>query len=60
MTYWNTVLQYGVDRYADDLLAAGGAGSSRPTSPRRGRRLDRREQPDRARPRLPRGADLDR
>ena len=26
MTYWNMVLQYGVDRYADDLLAAGGAG----------------------------------
>ena len=26
MTYWNPVLQYGVDRYADDLLAAGGAG----------------------------------
>jgi tryptophan synthase alpha chain len=26
MTYWNPVLQYGVDRYADDLHAAGGAG----------------------------------
>lgn len=26
MTYWNLVVQYGVDRYADDLLAAGGAG----------------------------------
>lgn len=26
MTYWNPVLQYGVDRYADDLQAAGGAG----------------------------------
>ncbi|WP_292835879.1 tryptophan synthase subunit alpha [Microbacterium sp.] len=26
MTYWNPVLQYGVNRYADDLLAAGGAG----------------------------------
>ncbi|GAA5027566.1 tryptophan synthase subunit alpha [Microbacterium fluvii] len=26
MTYYNPVLQYGVDRYADDLLAAGGAG----------------------------------
>jgi len=26
MTYWNLVLQYGVDRYADDILAAGGAG----------------------------------
>ncbi|GAA3771590.1 tryptophan synthase subunit alpha [Microbacterium kribbense] len=26
MTYWNLVLQHGVDRYADDLLAAGGAG----------------------------------
>lgn len=26
MTYWNPVLQYGIDRYADELLAAGGAG----------------------------------
>ncbi|WP_251048491.1 tryptophan synthase subunit alpha, partial [Microbacterium sp. ISL-103] len=26
MTYWNPVFQYGVDRYADDLPAAGGAG----------------------------------
>ena len=26
MTYWNMVEQYGVDRYADDLAAAGGAG----------------------------------
>jgi tryptophan synthase alpha chain len=26
MTYWNPVLQYGVDRFADDLKAAGGAG----------------------------------
>ncbi len=26
MTYWNPVLQFGVDRYADELLAAGGAG----------------------------------
>lgn len=26
MTYWNPVFQYGVDRYADDLLAAGGSG----------------------------------
>lgn len=26
MTYWNPVLQYGVDRYADSLLSAGGAG----------------------------------
>ena len=26
MTYWNPVVQYGVDRYADDLVAAGGAG----------------------------------
>lgn len=26
MTYWNPVAQYGVDRYADDLRAAGGAG----------------------------------
>ena len=26
MTYWNPVLQYGVARFADDLVAAGGAG----------------------------------
>jgi tryptophan synthase alpha chain len=26
MIYWNLVLQYGVDRFADDLAAAGGAG----------------------------------
>ena len=26
MTYWNPVVQYGVDRFAADLLAAGGAG----------------------------------
>lgn len=26
MTYWNPVLQFGVDRYADELVAAGGAG----------------------------------
>ncbi|MCU1524828.1 MAG: Tryptophan synthase alpha chain [Microbacteriaceae bacterium] len=26
MTYWNPVLQFGVDRFADELLAAGGSG----------------------------------
>lgn len=26
MSYWNLVLQYGVDRFAEDLAAAGGAG----------------------------------
>lgn len=26
MTYWNPVLQYGVERFADQLLGAGGAG----------------------------------
>lgn len=26
MTYWNPVLQYGVERFADDLVEAGGAG----------------------------------
>jgi len=26
MTYWNPIVQYGVDRFADDLVAAGGAG----------------------------------
>lgn len=26
MTYWNPILRYGVDRFADDLASAGGAG----------------------------------
>jgi tryptophan synthase alpha chain len=26
MTYWNPVTQYGVDRFADDLVASGGSG----------------------------------
>ena len=26
MTYWNPIIQFGVDRFADELLAAGGAG----------------------------------
>lgn len=26
MTYWNPVLQYGVERFADDLVTAGGSG----------------------------------
>lgn len=26
MTYWNPVVQYGMDRFADDLVSAGGAG----------------------------------
>jgi tryptophan synthase alpha chain len=26
MTYWNPVVQFGVDRFADELLAAGGSG----------------------------------
>jgi tryptophan synthase alpha chain len=26
MTYWNPVIQFGIDRFADELLAAGGAG----------------------------------
>ncbi|HOA86375.1 MAG: tryptophan synthase subunit alpha [Microbacteriaceae bacterium] len=26
MSYWNPIIQYGVDRFADDLKAAGGAG----------------------------------
>jgi len=26
MTYWNPVVQYGVERFADDLIVAGGAG----------------------------------
>ncbi len=44
MTYWNPVMQYGVDRYADDLLAAGGAGAHHTRHhPRRGRGVDRRQ-----------------
>lgn len=27
MSYWNPIARYGVDRFADDLLAAGGAGT---------------------------------
>jgi tryptophan synthase alpha chain len=30
MTYWNPVEHYGVDRFADDLAAAGGAGAITP------------------------------
>jgi tryptophan synthase alpha chain len=30
MTYWNPVMQYGVDRFAADLVAAGGAGMITP------------------------------
>ncbi|PRY70402.1 tryptophan synthase alpha chain [Glaciihabitans tibetensis] len=30
MTYWNPVVQFGVDRFADELLAAGGAGMITP------------------------------
>ncbi len=30
MSYWNPVIQYGLDRFADDLLAAGGAGMITP------------------------------
>src|SRR5690606_23332278 len=26
MSYWNLIVQYGIDRYADELAAAGGAG----------------------------------
>jgi len=26
MTYWNPIIQFGVERFADELLAAGGAG----------------------------------
>jgi tryptophan synthase alpha chain len=26
MTYWNPIIQFGIDRFADELLAAGGAG----------------------------------
>ena len=30
MSYWNPIERYGVDRFADDLLAAGGAGAITP------------------------------
>lgn len=30
MSYWNPVVQYGLDRFADDLAAAGGAGMITP------------------------------
>ncbi len=61
MTYWNPVLQYGVDRYADDLLAAGGAGLITPDiTPDAARGVDRGERAHGPRPRLPRGAHLDR
>ena len=30
MSYWNPVLQYGPDRFADDIVAAGGAGMITP------------------------------
>ena len=30
MSYWNPVLQYGVDKFARDLAAAGGAGMITP------------------------------
>jgi tryptophan synthase alpha chain len=30
MTYWNPVVQYGVEKFAHDLLAAGGAGMITP------------------------------
>ena len=30
MSYWNPVVQYGLDRFADDLVAAGGAGMITP------------------------------
>ena len=57
MTYWNPVLQYGVDRFADDLVDAGGAGLITPDiTPDSARRLDRDERTHRARPGLPRGA----
>ena len=61
MTYWNPVLQYGVDRFADDLAAAGGAGLITPDLiPDEARRLDRRVRAHRTRPGVPRGAVLDR
>ena len=42
MTYWNPVVQYGVDRFADDLAAAGGAGLITPDLiPDEARRVDR-------------------
>ena len=61
MTYWNPVVQYGVDRFADDLARRRGSGPhhARP-HPRRGGRLDRRIRAHRPRSRVPRRADIDR
>ena len=43
MSYWNPVLRYGVDTFARDLAAAGGARDDHPEpDSRRGRRLVRR------------------
>ena len=38
MTYWNLVERYGADRFARDLVSAGGAGAITPTSLRTRRR----------------------
>ena len=60
MTYWNPVLRYGVDASPRDLAASGGGRPHHPRPhPRRGGRLDRRLRRLRARPGLPRRAQLD-
>ena len=57
MTYWNPVLQYGVDRYADDLLAAGGAGLITPDiTPDAAGEWIARQRAHRPRSRVPRRA----
>ena len=45
MSYWNPILQYGVERFAADFAAAGGPG--------RGRRVDRGHRRARGRPGVP-------
>ena len=61
MTYWNPVMRYGVDRFAGDLAAAGGAGLITPDLiPDEARDVDRRRRAQRPRPGLPRRAQLDR
>ena len=61
MTYWNPVVQYGVDRFADDLAAAGGAGLITPDLiPDEAADWIAASERTGPRPRVPRRADLER
>ena len=61
MTYWNPVERYGVERFAADLAAAGGAGLITPDLiPDEAGRVDRRGRRARPRPDLPGRAVVDR